>query len=547
VLLVGEGALLQALAEDRSAPPQRANASGVNAGREADAGPAWVRAHALAPLAFTHGLTAFRPDFALSSIRAEQQRAIAAEAVTTLAGAGVHVMLLKGISYAGWLYAEPAERPMSDVDLLVRRRDHDRAITHLVGLGYRRAGPAIQRSTRHHAVTLKRPHAAVDLHRSPVQHGRIAIPMGEVWRRALPADWIAGDPVRPEPLDELLLHLANLARHDLIVPAVSFVDAGRMLRRLDAGQRATLARRAAAWGFGRVFEACLQAVEVACGWREPAAARWWLPSRDVLLTGAPPARWRQIGRKMITVIVSERTQPRPWYVVRERADRRRQPTRCTICRDQPPMPNLKPLFAATLAATLAAGTGYLAAQPGGDADAPAPTPAPKPAPEDVPLPDVTVSGETHAKLSPREMTDESTRLIGEMDGMHLRVLELQKSARKAKDVIKLNCVNEKLLAVKQLMNIADAAKTDLTEAISGDDRDAQVAKYGQVVLAHERATAERDEAEGCIGEELVFVGPTKVEVDGPTIPDDPTDDPEDPFATNEVADVEHVNDATPWF
>lgn len=200
------------------------------------------------------------------------------------------------------------------------------------------------------------------------------------------------------------------------------------------------------------------------------------------------------------------------------------------------MRNLKALFAATLLASLAAGSGYIAAQPG--------SPAPKPAPD---LPDVTVSGETSATLSPREMTEETAKLIAEMDAMHLRVLELQKAARNAKDVIKLNCVNEKLLAVKQLMNIADAAKTDLTEAISGDDRDAQVAKYGQVVLAHERATAERDEAEGCIGEELIFVGPTKVEVSGPTIPDDPTDDPEDPFSTNEVVDVEHAADATPFF
>jgi hypothetical protein len=202
------------------------------------------------------------------------------------------------------------------------------------------------------------------------------------------------------------------------------------------------------------------------------------------------------------------------------------------------MRNLRALFAATLVACLAAGSGYIAAQPKKD-EAPSPDPGP--------LPDVTVSGETKANLSPREMTDEASRLIGEMDRYHLRVLELQKSARKAKDVIKLNCVNEKLLAVKQLMNIADAAKTDLTEAISGDDRDAQVAKYGQVVLAHERATAERDEAEGCIGEELIFVGPTKVETSGPTIPDDPTDDPEDPFATNEMVDVEHANDATPFF
>jgi hypothetical protein len=198
------------------------------------------------------------------------------------------------------------------------------------------------------------------------------------------------------------------------------------------------------------------------------------------------------------------------------------------------MRKLHTFLATTLAVGLL-GTGYLAAQPGD-----------KPAPGDAPLPDVTVQGETSAKLSPREMTEEADRLTDEMDTYHLRVLELQKSARKAKDVIKLNCVNEKLLAVKQLMNIADSAERDLTEAIAGDDRDAEVAKYGQVVLAHERATSERDEAEGCIGEELIFVGPTKIEVSGPTIPDDPTDDPEDPYSSFTV-DFERANQATPFF
>lgn len=165
------------------------------------------------------------------------------------------------------------------------------------------------------------------------------------------------------------------------------------------------------------------------------------------------------------------------------------------------------------------------------------------------LPDVTASGETQADLSPREMATETERLLKEMEAMHVRVLQLQTSARKAKDVIKLNCVNEKLLAVKQLLNIGEAAQTDLTESIAGGDRAGQVHNYGQVKLAHERVVAERDEAEGCIGEEIVFVGPTKVDVTGPDMPDDPTDDPDvdgsfwpvDPF------DVERPNAASPWY
>ncbi len=171
---------------------------------------------------------------------------------------------------------------------------------------------------------------------------------------------------------------------------------------------------------------------------------------------------------------------------------------------------------------------------------------PGPAPTDPKLPDVTAPGETRVDLSPREMATETKRVLTEMEGFHVRVLQLQGAARKAKDVIKLNCVNEKLLAVKQLLNIAESAENDLTEAIASSDRDAQVHQYSQVKLAHERATSARDEAEGCIGEEIVFIGPTKVDVNGPAMPDDPTADPIDPFGAS-PADFEQPNVASPWF
>jgi len=152
---------------------------------------------------------------------------------------------------------------------------------------------------------------------------------------------------------------------------------------------------------------------------------------------------------------------------------------------------------------------------------------------------LAAAGETRVELTPREMATETKKLLTEMEGYHVRVLALQGAARKAKDVIKLNCVNENLLAVKQLLNIAEVAENDLTEAIASSDRDAQVHQYSQVKLAHERATASRDEAEGCVGEEIVFIGPTKVDVNGPPMPDDPTDDPVDSFGV--PGDFEMVN------
>jgi hypothetical protein len=199
---------------------------------------------------------------------------------------------------------------------------------------------------------------------------------------------------------------------------------------------------------------------------------------------------------------------------------------------------------AAIVATAFAGGGMLYAQPGAD---PTPAPgtgsgtagpgsaAPTPAPD---APDVSLPTEKDVKLSTQEMDENAAKLITEMEGIHRHTLELKASAQQAKDVIKLNCVNENLLAVKQLLNIADEAKTEFTEAKVQGDRGEQVHQYGQITIASEKAKEAGNEAQACIGEELHFVGKNDVTVDGPAIPHDPTQDGdvavaggEDPYQT----------------
>jgi len=192
------------------------------------------------------------------------------------------------------------------------------------------------------------------------------------------------------------------------------------------------------------------------------------------------------------------------------------------------------------AATPPGGTTPTTAAPVPTAPVPtAPTPAPPAAPipgDGADLPDISLPGEKQVTLSPQEMSDTADQLIKTMEGNHRATLGLQASAKQAKDVIKLNCVNENLLAVKQLLNIADAAKTDLTEAKIRGDRSEQVHQFSQITIAAEKSKAARDEASACIGEELHFVGKNDLEVDGPAVRNDPTDDldngeagGEDPF------------------
>jgi hypothetical protein len=152
--------------------------------------------------------------------------------------------------------------------------------------------------------------------------------------------------------------------------------------------------------------------------------------------------------------------------------------------------------------------------------------APDPAPDD---PTVTTDGqEKVANLSPEDMVAEAENLIRGMQTLLKKVVGLQQVARKQKDVIKLNCVNDKLLQIKQLMNIAEGATTNMHEAIAQDDDPARYHEFGKIVIASQQVNALAGEAETCIGEELVFLGPTEVTADEPELPDDPDEDtPED--------------------
>ncbi len=150
---------------------------------------------------------------------------------------------------------------------------------------------------------------------------------------------------------------------------------------------------------------------------------------------------------------------------------------------------------------------------------------------------------SEAKLTPREMSAQSQVLLTEMEAVLRRVVGLQQSARKQKDIIKLNCVNDKLLQVKQLLNIAENAKNSLIEAIAAQNEADRYHQFAQLTVAAERSRGLRDEAEACIGEELVFLGPTELEVDKPPIVDDPTT--EDPWNLGGL-ELERPAYATPY-
>jgi hypothetical protein len=102
------------------------------------------------------------------------------------------------------------------------------------------------------------------------------------------------------------------------------------------------------------------------------------------------------------------------------------------------------------------------------------------------------------------------------DARHIQ--HLQQIARKEKDVIKLNCVNDKLVQVKPQMNIADTAEAELESAREAD----RVAIFEGISVAAESVHRLREEADQCIGEPTSTGGETSNSFTGPTMPDDPS-------------------------
>jgi hypothetical protein len=159
------------------------------------------------------------------------------------------------------------------------------------------------------------------------------------------------------------------------------------------------------------------------------------------------------------------------------------------------------------AAVLMAGSGLLWAQPRGvpGQQAQSAEPAARPSHE----------------LSPQEMIADAQRLAGEIQTVRIEVVALQTEAREKKDMIRLDCIDDKLSQIDQVMLIVDAARADLGKAVAAGDLDGRMHHHGLVLQSREKATAVRQEADGCIGEEMRFSGDADIDVTDPGL-DDPT-------------------------
>ncbi len=129
-------------------------------------------------------------------------------------------------------------------------------------------------------------------------------------------------------------------------------------------------------------------------------------------------------------------------------------------------------------------------------------------------------------LSPAEMATRTAKIrTGILDDSR-RVLYLRAQAKKQKDVIKLSCVNDKIVQLKAQMNISQLTGDQLDLAIENEH------ETRKMLFIEFRTTAEaisrlREEASTCIGEPELYKQESGIVVTEPDIIDDPNHDPFD--------------------
>jgi hypothetical protein len=138
--------------------------------------------------------------------------ALVADVAATLEPTGIAVMPIKGALLQHWLYDDPADRPLTDVDLLISEADFPDARRALLAAGYR----CTNHSNVGGAVFETRFGLMLDLHCRLFGPARYSLPTAALFARSVADGDLFGVPVRlPSPLDAYA-HLVGKAGSDHI-------------------------------------------------------------------------------------------------------------------------------------------------------------------------------------------------------------------------------------------------------------------------------------------------------------------------------------------
>ena len=150
------------------------------------------------------------------------------------------------------------------------------------------------------------------------------------------------------------------------------------------------------------------------------------------------------------------------------------------------------------------------------------------APGTVPPAGADIPGPQRSTVSGQDMVRQGKEYRTNMDKVLAELQTMVEQSRKQKDVIRLNCVMDKLAQVKVSMNIADEAVQKLQEGVARNDDGSSFHEYTRITIVNQKVQVLQNEGQTCVGAELNYIGATRVEVEAPELPAGVTDPSLDP-------------------
>lgn len=118
-----------------------------------------------------------------------------------------------------------------------------------------------------------------------------------------------------------------------------------------------------------------------------------------------------------------------------------------------------------------------------------------------------------SKLPPQTQIQQARDYLNQMKGVESRVQSMARKARADRDLIKLDCINDKLLEIKGNMRLAERFIDKLRVAAASGDEGSRNHEFAKITITYQKVTVRGQEADACVGEEIAYVGQTRVAVD----------------------------------
>lgn len=190
------------------------------------------------------------------------------------------------------------------------------------------------------------------------------------------------------------------------------------------------------------------------------------------------------------------------------------------------------IVALTLVALLAGGAATAVAQDD-DAEADDVAPSDLTSEENLDLLDEDID-----ELSEDQMRQRGADKIEDMrEGLDEVEALLSEAREEERDILKINCINEKQAAIKGFVNVSEESYANLEEAIEEGDEEAVEHHYTLIAVAEERVAGLVEEATLCTGEEQRYAGETELEVEEPDNGREDADGPDEDLLADDLPEL----------